>query len=152
MKDTKGSFSLSMTLDHNRYRAGQPIRLTTTLLYSGPEAKVVLWTNSSPGVVGFDVVQQGGPLSMLGGGTSDCVSESVTKGQAQAVVFSKIGGWSNDDRYAAFYEGYYKDPQLRLPAGTWQISAKSGFTTGGTDCGMGEPADLRATAEIVVEP
>ncbi|MBI3751596.1 MAG: hypothetical protein HY263_08085 [Chloroflexi bacterium] len=112
----------------------------------------MLWTNSSPGLVGFDVVQQDGPLSMLGGGTSDCVAVSMAKGQVQAVVFSKIGGWSIDDPYAAFYQDYYQDPQLRLPAGTWRISSKSGFSVGGTDCGAGEPADLRATVEIVVEP
>jgi hypothetical protein len=148
----KDGFSLSMTLDHDRYRAGQPIRVTTTLSYGGPEAKAMLWTNSSPGLVGFDVVQQDGPLSMPGGGTSDCVAVSMAKGQAHAVAFSKIGGWSNDDPYAAFYDSYYHDPQLRLSAGTWRISAKSGFSIGGSDCGVGETANLRATAEIVVEP
>lgn len=124
----------------------------TTLTYGGPDANLTLWTNSSPGLVGFDVMQLDGPLSMPGGGTSDCVAVSMAKGQARTVAFSKIGGWSNDDPYAAFYEAYYQDAKLRLSAGTWRISAKSGFTIGGSDCGAGQPADLRATVEIVVEP
>ncbi len=56
------------------------------------------------------------------------------------------------DRDAAFYDAYYHDPQLRLPAGTWRISAKSGFGIGGTDCGSGADANLRATIVVVVEP
>ena len=149
---TNDGFKLVMTVDHDRYRAGQPIRLTTTLSYTGPTAKARLWTNSAPGLVGFDVVQVDGPLLMPGGGTADCVRMSMTSGETRAIAFSKIGGWSNDDPFAGFYDSYYRDPQLRLPAGTWQISAKSGFTIGGSDCGAGHAADLRTGLQIVVEP
>ena len=150
--DSNAGFTLTMTLDHDRYRAGQPITVTTTLAYGGPDPTVKLWTNSDPGLVDFDVTQVGGPLSMLGGGTTDCVSTSMAKGQAISAPFAKVGGWSNDDPYAAFYESYYNDPQLRLPAGTWQISAKSGFGIGGTDCGSGQDGNLRTTIKVVVEP
>ena len=150
--DSSAGFTLTMTLDHDRYRAGQPIGVTTTLTYGGPDATVRLWTDSSPGLVGFDVMQVGGPLSIPGGGTTDCVSTSMAKEQHISAPFAKVGGWSNGDPYAAFYESYYADPQLRLPAGTWQISAKSGFGIGGTDCGSGQDGDLRATIEVAVEP
>jgi hypothetical protein len=145
-------FTLGMSLDHDRYRAGQPITVATTLTYDGPNERVTIWGNGDPGPVGFDVVQVGGPLAMHGGGTSDCVSYGLTRGVAVDYPFSKVGGWTYDDPYAPFYASYYHDPQLRLPAGTWRITAKGMFAIGGTDCGQGQDASLTATIEIVVEP
>ncbi len=149
---TEAGFTLKMTLDHDRYRAGQPIAVTTTLAYGGPNDHVTIWGNGNPGPIGFDVVQVDGPLAMHGGGTSDCVSYAVTKGTSVGYAFSKLGGWSYDDPYAPYYASYYHDPQLRLPAGTWLISAKGLFAIGGSDCGQGQAANLQASIEIVVEP
>ena len=40
---TDAGFTLKVTLNHDRYRAGQPIAVTTTLAYGGPNDHVTIW-------------------------------------------------------------------------------------------------------------
>jgi hypothetical protein len=49
-----------------------------------------------------------------------------------------------------FYEAYFESEELRLPAGTWAISAGGSWYTG-DDCGD-ELHSLSASATVVIEP
>jgi hypothetical protein len=66
------------------------------------------------------------------------------------IPFVKSGGYGYDDPLASFYQAYFADPDLRLPAGTWTIQATASFYTG-DDCG--DVAHLLETSvTVVVEP
>lgn len=42
--------------------------------------------------------------------------------------FKKTGGWSGDDPKADYWKAYFSDPELRLPAGTYEIRAFCDFS------------------------
>jgi hypothetical protein len=50
----------------------------------------------------------------------------------------------------AYWGAWFADPILRLPAGTWEISATPNFVLGG--CGSKTSPNLRPTITIVVTP
>ncbi|HET7676304.1 MAG TPA: hypothetical protein VFK38_00465 [Candidatus Limnocylindrales bacterium] len=129
------------------WRMEEAIVVEASLVYLG-QAPVVA-SGSGSGLVGFSVVQQGGPLRMEAGGTSDCVRYQLRPGP-QAVAFSKSGGFSGDDPNAAFYRAFFADPDLHLPPGRWRITAHVDLVLG-QECG-GEPTDPSASIEIVVRP
>ena len=75
--------------------------------------------------------------------TTDCRPHELAPGEPMRRPFAKSGSWSADDPSAEFYEAYFRDPLLRLPPGRWEITAVTGFTAGGDDCGDGQPAASR---------
>jgi hypothetical protein len=74
----------------------------------------------------------------------------MQRGVAVAHPFMKTGGFADEDRLAAFYRAYFTSPELRLPAGTWTISAVANFL-GSADCD-GPQHTLNASVTVVVEP
>jgi hypothetical protein len=68
---------------------------------------------------------------MDGGSRLACVSTILNKDQPVSLPFAKAG--SPDDAEKGFDIAWYRDPTLRLPPGTWRISAALRVTTGG--CG-----------------
>jgi hypothetical protein len=64
--------------------------------------------------------------------------------------FHKGGGWTAEDPDAAFYEQFSADPEFRLPAGRWQVSAVAPISLGPVDCG-GTTVNLRASLVLTVE-
>lgn len=60
----------------------------------------------------------------------------------------KSASWSQDDPNAEFLVEWVRDPQLRLPAGTWHVTAYSEFAVG-SEC-AGAQVDLEASIVIRV--
>jgi hypothetical protein len=151
MRDTTGDFRLDLVVEQDRYRAGQPIQANATLTYLGSAPSVTLW-GSGTGILGIGARQLDGPIDPGGASTSDCVAYELTPDEPMRAETGKSGGFSADDPLADFYEAYFADPLLRLPAGLWEIAAGAGFTVGGDDCGAGESVSLTAPVEVTVEP
>lgn len=142
---------LELTVDQERYRAGQPILADATLTYLGPDDSIRIW-GSSMGPVFTGVRQLDGPIDPGGASTSDCVARELIRGEPLREAFSKSGSFADDDPLADFYRAYFGDALLRLPPGRWQITATAAGTLGGEDCGAGPGLDLSVSVEIVVEP
>jgi hypothetical protein len=64
--------------------------------------------------------------------------------------FVKTAVYSEGDPHAAWIEAYAADPELRLPAGTWRLTATLYGYLGG-DC-RGAVLDLSVGVTVVVEP
>jgi len=147
--DTDGVFTLLLEAEQDRYRAGQPLGIDASLTYSGPDDEITA-LGSGSGLIGFSVQRTSPAITISAVSTSDCRPYQLTRDAPVAYPFIKSGGFSADDPQASFYEAYFADEQLRLPAGEWTISAGGSFYSGG-DCGD-DLHELTASVTIIVEP
>jgi hypothetical protein len=96
------------------------------------------------------VARSNPPIRINTSFTTDCGPHEMTRGVPVDYPLGKSGGYSPDDPYAPFYAAYLGSPELRLPAGTWTITAAGSWYIG--DCGSGELYELNASVTVVVEP
>jgi hypothetical protein len=148
-EDVDQQFRLSVQADQDRYRAGQLIDVSATLSYLGPNAGIVVG-GSGTGLVGFTLERDEPAVRIDAAGTSDCRPYQMLRGIAAEHPLMKTGGFADEDPLAAFYRAYFASPELRLPAGTWTISAVANFL-GSADCD-GPEHGLNASVRVVVEP
>ena len=101
-------------------------------------------------MVTFSFAEMTGRHRTIGaGGTDDCVKREFAKGIATPIPFGKSGGWGAEDPDAAFYEAFFRDPQLHLSPGRWRILAHAGGFL--AECAADAPElDLRVTLEFGV--
>jgi hypothetical protein len=52
-----------------------------------------------------------------------CFPRDLIARQPIMVAYGKSGAWNEDDADAAFWRAFFADKPLRLPAGTWRITA-----------------------------
>ena len=149
-EDADASFRLTLAAEQDRYRAGQEIEVVATLTYLGPGDTAVARGSSNPGLIGFSVESEDPPIAINPAYTTDCGAHEMARGVLVEYPFAKSGGYSPDEPLAPFYAAYFNSRELRLPAGTWTISAGGGWYTG-SDCGD-EPHSLTASITLVVEP
>lgn len=148
--DADASFRLTLEADQDRYRAGQAIEVMATLTYLGPADAVVARGSSNPGLIGFSVESDDPAIRISPAFTTDCGPHEMTRDVAVEYPLAKSGGYSPDEPLAPFYAAYFASEELRLPAGTWTISAGGGWYVG--DCGRGQLHELGASVTVTVEP
>jgi hypothetical protein len=149
-EDADASFRLTLRTDQDRYRAGQEIQVLATLTYLGPADAVVARGSSNPGLIGFAVESDDPPIRVSPAFTTDCGQHPMSRGVAVEYPLAKSGGYSRDEPFAAFFLDYFDSEELRLPAGTWTISAGGGWYSG-ADCGD-QLHSLSTSVTVVVEP
>jgi hypothetical protein len=137
-------FALTIGADRGRYAADEPIDIATTLRYIGAEPTTV--TSSGAGLVAFGIEQLDGPVDAGIGRDEDCARFDYLPGHAESVEFHKSGGYSNDDPLADFWREFFADPELRLPAGQYRITARAEYG----DPGCGGWQTIEASIVIVV--
>ncbi len=139
-------FLLQVSLPSQAFASADAIPVTTTLTWTGPAARASIWGSGS-GPVEFLITEVGGGRRSMGGAmTADCRPSSYPRGVPVDVPLVKSGGYSGDDPNAAFYQAWYADPVLRLPAGRWQLRVTAiGFLA---PCAAGAPELDLATAPI----
>ncbi|MBA2718615.1 MAG: hypothetical protein H0U52_05115 [Chloroflexi bacterium] len=135
-------FVLTVALPRLQWLSSEQIPVATTLTWTGAAPKQEIWGSGS-GHVSFVFRELGGAgRTMGGGGTDDCRSTSYVRGQPAAIPVAKSGGFGGEDPHAAFYEQWYREPGLRLPAGRWQLTVgANGFLV---PCEAGAP-ELKLT-------
>jgi hypothetical protein len=145
--DNDGPFELTITSDQDRYRAGQVLGVRASLVYRGSSDTIA--ASGSGTLVGFGLDGPGIAIRPLF--TADCERLEFRRDQAVDYAFVKSGtGVPPGDPAAGFYESYFSSRDLRLPAGTWTISAQSVVYEGGQCRGSGH--ELSASVTIEVEP
>ena len=127
-----GSFQMTLSPDASAYVTGQPIEISASLEYQGPEQAVTIGTSTE--YVNFSVKQLDGWLETEPTSLLMCMNKQLTSGPPDVVPFVKTGGYASDDPHADFYRRYFEDPELRLPPGTYRISAGLGFYVGTGGC------------------
>lgn len=118
-------FRLTLTTPQATYGTNDPIRPIATVTYLGPQEAVTTFHATSP--VGFRIEEIGGDRLMSGATRLPCRSTELARGAPALYPLAKSG-----DTSSGFDEAWYRDPVLRLPAGTWRIIAMFHVTLG--DC------------------
>ena len=147
-EDRDRGFLLTISAPRQVWASGQPIAVSSEFSYLGPGATEVWGPGPGPHV-GFDVVELTGHRKMQAIWLLACQSWTMTR-LPITTPFRKGGGYSDDDPDAAFYRQYFADPEFRLPAGRWQITATAPFSLGPDSCG-GPAVDLRASITLTVQ-
>jgi hypothetical protein len=141
-------FELVLRLPRLTWAAGEPIEAEASLTYLGPADRIEV-SGSGSGLVLFGLEQVEGPVRFLGAATADCVPRTLDRGVPVVVPYRKSGGFSDDDPNAAWYRAFFADPLLRLPPGSWRLSATAdGYLGNGCD---GPRYHLLVLAELRVE-
>jgi hypothetical protein len=141
-------FALSMRVGSNAVDAGGPIHVAAQLVWEGAEPGASIWGSGS-GPVTFLLEQLDGDIALGGVMTADCGKHDFVRNVPLQVPYRKSGGFSAEDPNADFYRAFFADPVLRLPAGTWRITATAGGYL--APCDMNAPTlDLSVATDILV--
>jgi hypothetical protein len=139
-----GTLKLSLSADRGTYAEGEAIDAVATLEYLGQGAELTIFTALDQVV--FNVAEVGGDRQAGGGARQSCNLHTLTRGEPVPFPWVKGAAYVPGDPAFAFAEWYATSgSRLRLPAGTWRLSAT--FEGAEGDCG---PSTHTLTAEIVV--
>lgn len=146
---TDGPFTLTLSAGRASYRADEPIDdIVAELVYAGGVSELTI-SGSGSGLVVFSTEELNGTRHQTGFQHDDCVPYAIQSDQPIREPFSKSGGYSADDPNRAYWEQYFAERELRLPAGEWDMTAWSTLYEDGHCTGIRR--DLRTTIRIAVE-
>ena len=118
-------FQMNLFSDKEVYKTTDVIQIWATLEYTGNDDAIMIWS-SDPYMI-FSITD--GKGFDTGGVAVDVLLSTVlTKGETYRFDYQKSGGWSADDPDAAFWENFYQEKDLRLPAGEYTITLNGAFS------------------------
>jgi hypothetical protein len=137
-------YRLSLHAGAPVHNAGEPITdITAELTYTGQQQTVRV--SGGHFLIRWRLEQLDGPFDPTGAGSTDCGEFTFGWGRSAAYdSFRKQGGFEPGDPLSLL--GYNGDSELRLPPGTWRITAAPRLFSNATCAGA--PTDL--TASIVI--
>jgi hypothetical protein len=142
-----GTFNMQLTAPRATFVAGEVIDgIVAELTYDGP-AETVAVAGVGQLIPGFRTEMVDGPYATGPGWDEPCVPDVIARGVPVTQPYQKNGGWDPQGPFADFYADFFAEPELRLPAGRWRITAYSEFFLG--ECG-GEIVRLQASVELDV--
>jgi hypothetical protein len=102
---------------------------------------VIFWLRQVDGPVVID------PIALM-----DCTEQvTLPPNEPLQIPFkTKAGTVPSGAPDPGYWQSWFRDPVLRLPAGTWEISATPNFVLGG--CSSKTSPKLRPTITLVVTP
>lgn len=146
---TDGMFRLTAHADHATYHTSDAIGVQAVVTYLGPAASFAAYGSGS-GLVAFDVQQLDGPLVVEGVSTADCGPQpTFVANKPRAFPFVKSGGF-DPSASTDFWNRYFADPLLHLPAGHWSLVARADIS--GLECSLSSQHQLTASVEVTVLP
>ncbi len=139
-------FEITVTVPHRHASTAVAIAPIVSFRYLGPDAAITIY-HGSPLVV-WRLRQVDGPRRMDGGVDDVCLQTTLARGTPVVQPFTK-GGQVSDDPFVGFDIAFFRDPELHLPAGRWEVSASMEFALGG--CGAAGQV-VTASVEVDVAP
>jgi hypothetical protein len=138
-------FELRIHIDKDEYTAWEAVPCYATLEYVGGADSITI--NSSDPLVYFTV--KGSVFKGDYAVNDVLVATTFAKGEPVRFEFAKSGGYSENDRNAEFWKSWFADPELKLPAGDYTISATLSGRFEGSDV-SGPAYTLTASQRITV--
>jgi hypothetical protein len=125
---TDGNYRLELVLPHLVWKAGDAISGSADLgLTDGLPAKVA----GASELIAFAFDQVGGNRHVAPSWLQSCVVYPLDPASPTNVALYKSGGFTGTEPDADFLRSFFADPQIRLPIGTWDITAIAAFSEGG---------------------
>jgi hypothetical protein len=135
------TFRLALTTPHGIFGPNDAIGPVATLTYRGP-SDTITYGHGAP-AVSFAIEEIGGDRQMSGGVDDVCQLTTLDAATPATIRFQKGGQVG-----LGFDQAWFADPVLRLPVGTWRISATLEASV--PACGQGSDVH-RLTAENVIQ-
>jgi hypothetical protein len=88
----------------------------------------------------FEFDEVGGSRRVVPVSDAVCTVGDLNAQNPIIVPLTKSGGWVPEDPNAGFLQSFFANPQIRLPAGDWTITAIASFSEG--NCGDYHPQAL----------
>lgn len=118
-------FSVTVFINKLNFKVNEKIDLFSTVEYIGEKSEIDTWS----GRPNFKYTIFDGTNYYCEAMQLDIkVKTTFKKGEVYTYPFKKAGGWSEDDPKADYWRAYYSDPELKLPAGTYEITAFCDFS------------------------
>jgi hypothetical protein len=141
--DSRSRFELDLSVPKTDWTTSESIIGQASLSYLG---------SGSVGVAGaefllFEFDEVGGTRKVVPASEQFCQSRQLDAGHPITSPITKSGGWLPGDPNASFLASFFANPGVRLPAGTWTITAIADFSEQG--CG-GPVETLRASVTVDV--
>ncbi|MBP3964671.1 hypothetical protein [Paenibacillus lignilyticus] len=118
-------FEMKLNIAKTTFAKDEPIVYSASLTYIGEGDSITIWGGHT--YIGFTVTD-GKKFNMEGANTSELVATKLVKGKTTEYPFFKSGGYGADDPDAGFWRTFYAEKELRLPPGTYYISAVCSFS------------------------
>jgi hypothetical protein len=143
-----GTYSLTLTAPAGSVRTTDALDIRAALDYRGPGSSVIV-TAPDTGLVTIWFEQLDGPLRMSANSRLMC-SGPFTLSKGASTVFQPIGDAKpgGDLPSLPVYQRWQSDPEVRLPAGRWKITAHATVYQQ-TTCGSGLP-DHELTTSVTL--
>lgn len=122
---TANDFVLKLLADKASYTTDEAIQIRATLEYVGEKDTVTIW-HGIP-YISFSLTD-GADFNVDGIIMTVLTSTELNKGEVYEFDYVKSGGFSADDPNAEFWEKFYREEDLRLPAGTYTVSVRGAFS------------------------
>lgn len=118
-------FKITVYISDENYKSNEPISMFSTLEYLGKEESIDVWS----GRPYFNYIIVKDEIYFSEGIVEDILMKSnFKKDEVYLIPFRKSGGYSADDPDYEFWKNYYSDPELKLPEGTYAITAFCDFS------------------------
>lgn len=122
---TANDFVLKLFADKASYTTDETIQIRATLEYAGEKDTFTIW-HGLP-YISFSLTD-GADFNVNGMILTVLTSTDLNKGQIYEFDYVKSGGFSADDPNAEFWEKFYQEEDLKLPAGTYTVSVRGAFS------------------------
>ena len=121
---TENDFTLKLYTDNSVYSTDETVKIWATLEYVGDENSVTIW-HGDPYIV-FSITD--GADFYISDFIHDILTSTVLeKGEQYRFDYVKSGGWDTEGPDADFWENFFQEEELKLPAGTYTISVNGAF-------------------------
>jgi hypothetical protein len=140
-----GDFTFILSSPRSVWTTADDIQITATLSYTGDEDQVEIYGGGGPVI--FSLRQlEGGTAELHGDQEVPCLPYALAPGSPLVWPFVKFG--SLDDP-PPFDRAFFKDPDLHLPPGRWEVRALLDYQLG--DClPPREPLHLEVSIQLDV--
>jgi hypothetical protein len=135
-------FQLDFSVPRTEWTTADSITGEATLSYLGTGSVPV----SGSEFILFEFENADGSIKMTPVSDLVCNHDELGAGKAITSAITKSAGWGPSDPNAAFFESFFASPQVRLPAGTWTITAVASFSQS-VDC---SPTNQTLLASVVI--
>lgn len=143
---TDGPFRLELVLSRLDWKADEPISGTAILSFDGSAPTIIYGSGAS--VLNFVYAEVGGTRKVDPVWTADCGPHALDPATPISEELSKSGAIPNDGPDADFLRSFLTGPDVRLPAGTWDITVLAIFMEG-AGCVGGEHS-MSTTLRVTV--
>ena len=140
---TSGNFIMTLNSDRKVYTTEDVINIWATLEYIGDGDTVEIW-HGCPFML-FSI-SDGNDFRTEAWQFLIADLSVLQRGRVYHFDYQKSGGWDADAPDAEFWENFFNEPDLLLPAGEYRITLRGDFYIQGSASG------LRCTLTITVKP